>query len=213
MARADRPLLSAPRRRPLNLLMSSLYGGLFCGLGAMAQTAPPAGSPSDVAYTPVQGLSSPLYPRQEADARVGTDYRSAVGRIVLDASENGLPADGVSVVRLTLRLFDRKDQALSGNTRVTLEHSGGRIRLNGARSDEMGPRALDADPAEPGIQIDVRDGVAELELIAPSEAQDVRVRVTAGPAMVLGQISFVPDLRPMIYLPDLQVLDARLHGL
>ncbi len=192
MARAEPRFKLTPRR--LTLLIGSL-----CSLGALAQNAaPPAGSPSDVAYTPVQGLSSPLFPRQPADARPLAQPDSAVARIVVEASADGLPADGISVVRLTLRLWDRQDRPLTGETRVTLEHSGGRIRLPGARTDEMGVRALDADPTQPGIQIDVRNGLAEVELIAPAEAQDVRIRVSAGGELAQGRISFVPDLRPMI---------------
>lgn len=195
MARADRSLRRPVRRRPLTLLV-----GLLCSTGALAQSAAPAGSPSDVRYTPVQGVSSALFPRQPDDARVlGGAVASPVARIVVEASEDGLPADGVSVVRLTLRLFKADGGALDGATRITLEHSGGRIRLPGARTDEFGPRALDADPVEPGVQIDVAaGGLAQVELISPHEAQDVRVRVSAGEQVAQGVISFVPDLRPMI---------------
>lgn len=176
----------------------ALWIALLCSAGALAQTAPPAGSPSDVSYTPVQGLASPLHPRQDADARPFAQAASPVGRIVVEAATNGLPADGQSVVRLTLRLFDRNAQPLADTTTVTFEHSGGRVRLPGARSDEDGPRAQDADRATPGVQVRVRNGVADIELIAPAEAQDVRVRVSAGGEMAQGVISFVPDLRPMI---------------
>jgi hypothetical protein len=89
MARADRRFL----KHPLATLV-----GLLCRTGVLAQTAPPAGSPSDVSYTPVQGLSSPLYPRQDADARPLAALPSAVARIVVEASADGLPADGQSVV-------------------------------------------------------------------------------------------------------------------
>ena len=111
---------------------------------------------------------------------------------------DGLPADGQSVVKLTLRLFDRNGQPLATDATVTIEHSGGRLRLPGGRSDESGPRALDADRATPGVQWRVHAGVAEVELIAPAEAQDVRVRVSAGGELAQGVLHFVPDLRPMI---------------
>jgi hypothetical protein len=48
------------------------------------------------------------------------------------------------------------------------------------------------------VQLQVKGGVAEFELIAPAEAQDVRLRVSAGDEMAQGRIAFVPDLRPMI---------------
>jgi hypothetical protein len=185
------------RHQPL-MPLAALIAALCAG-GALAQNAPPAGSPPDVSYTPVQGLSSALYPRQPADQRpLGAATASAVGRIVVEASANGLPADGQSVVRLTLRLFDRQGRPLADEAMVTVEHSGGRLRFIGARSDEDGTRAQDADRAAPGVQLRVQGGSAELELIAPAEAQDVRLRVSAGGEVAQGQVSFVPDLRPMI---------------
>ena len=189
MARADLRL----KHRPLAALLASMVAG-----GALAQTAPPPGSPADVAYTPVQGTASALFPRQDADARPLPVAASPVGRVVVEAHANGVPADGQSVVRLTLRLFGRDGRPLVDATSVTLEHSGGRLRLPGARSDEFGPRAQDADRAQPGVQLIVRQGLAEVELIAPAEAQDVRVRVSAGGEAAGGVIAFVPDLRPMI---------------
>ena len=189
MARADHSFA----RRPLALLLASLCAG-----GALAQSVPPAGSPSDVNYTPVQGISSALFPRQDADERPLAQAASPVGRVVVEAHANGLPADGQSVVRMTVRLFDRAGRPLTVATTVTLEHSGGRVRLPGARSDEFGPRALDADRVQPGVQLVVQDGLAAFELVAPAEAQDVRVRVSAGGEVASGVIAFVPDLRPMI---------------
>ena len=75
--------------RPLALSIATL-----CAAGALAQTAPPAGSPPDVSYTPVQGLSSPLHPRQEADARPFAVAASPVGRIVVEAGRR-LAAEGL----------------------------------------------------------------------------------------------------------------------
>jgi len=189
MASADRRFLMQPLAAVVSLL---------CSTGVLAQAAPPAGSPSDVSYTPVQGLSSPLFPRQDADARPLAAAPSALARIVVEAGADGLPADGRSVVALTVRLFDRNGQPLAADTLVTIEHSGGRLKLPGARTDESGPRAQDADRALPGVQLLVKGGVAEFELIAPAEAQDVRLRVSAGAEMAQGRIGFVPDLRPMI---------------
>lgn len=180
------------RLRPLVAALAA------CSAGAvLAQPAPP-GSPADVAYTPVQGLASPLLPRQPADARALPAVTSNVGRVLVEASADGVPADGQSVVRLVLRLFDAQGKPLRGEATATIEHSGGRLRLPGARTDETGARALDADRGTPGLQLLVKDGVAELELLAPAEPQDVRVRVSAGGETAQGRIAFVPDLRPMI---------------
>lgn len=186
MARADL------RRRPLALLVGALFGS------AWAQTAPPAGSPADVSYTPVQGPSSALHPRQDGDVRSVAPRLAAVAQVVVEASQDGVPADGVSVVRLVVRLLDAQGRPLRGEVMATVRHSGGRIQLAGARTDEDGPHALDADRALPGVQLPVRDGVAEFELVAPAEPQDVRLEVSAGGELAAGRIAFVPDLRPMV---------------
>ena len=207
MARADRTrrhVGASPKPRTLALLISQAM--LLAG-AAQAQSQAPTSLPTDVRYAPVQGSATALTPRQPgADdldaARVlpqgAYAANAAVGQVLVDVDRNAVPADGQSTVQLTLRLLDRRGQPLSGASFVTVEHSGGRLKLDGARTDEFGPRALDADRAVPGVQIAVKDGLARLTLIAPAEAQDVRLRVTAGSAQASGTISFVPELRPMI---------------
>jgi hypothetical protein len=48
------------------------------------------------------------------------------------------------------------------------------------------------------VQLKVEGGVAEFTLLAPAEAQDVRVRISAGGEEAAGVISFIPELRPMV---------------
>jgi hypothetical protein len=175
-----------------------------------AQTQPPPGTPSDVRYTAPTAGESALHPKQpglDADKprlfrgeQSGVDYaaNANVARIVVEVDRNAVPADGQSPVKLTLRLFDKAGAPIKGTTYATLEHSGGRVLLPGARTDEFGPRRQDADKATPGVQLKVEDGIAEFTLLAPAEAQDVRVRVSAGSEEASGTISFVPDLRPMV---------------
>ncbi|WP_144289978.1 hypothetical protein [Ideonella sp. A 288] len=213
MARADRikGLMAHragryPQPRRLALLVSrALLLPLLAG-AAQAQTQPPAGLPTDVRYTPVLGTASPLLPRQpgdDADAPAllrGEPYaaNAAVEQILVEVDRNAVPADGQSHVQLTVRVFGPDGKPLAGPSFVTIEHSGGRLKLPGARSDEFGSRALDADRAVPGVQVPVANGIAQFTLIAPAEAQDVRIRVTAGKSQASGIISFVPELRPMI---------------
>jgi hypothetical protein len=175
-----------------------------------AQTQPPAGTPSDVRFTSATAGDASLYPRapgQDADKPAvfrgeqnGVDYaaNAAVGRILVEVDRDAVPADGQGPVKLTVRLFDKNGQALKGTVFATLEHSGGRVLLPGARTDEFGPRRQDADRMTPGVQLKVENGLAEFTLLAPAEAQDVRVRITAGSEEAAGTISFVPDLRPMV---------------
>ena len=181
---------------------------------AQAQTQPPAGTPSDVRFTSATAGDASLYPRapgQDADKPAvfrgeqsgkngGVDYtaNATVGRILVEVDRDAVPADGQGPVKLTVRLFDRSGQPLKGTVFATLEHSGGRVLLPGARTDEFGPRRQDADRMTPGVQLKVENGLVEFTLLAPAEAQDVRVRITAGSEEAAGTISFVPDLRPMV---------------
>lgn len=200
--------------RPRRLVAALMLCGLGGALAQPSQTAPPAGPPADVRYTPVAAGDAKLHPRApDEDQRAGAVFRgetagldyaangasSTIGRIVVEVNRNAVPADGQSPVRLTLRLFGRDGQALGPAALVTIEHSGGRLLLPGARTDEFGPRRLDADRTTPGVQLKVdAGGVAEFTLLAPDQAQDVRLRISAGNQTAAGVISFVPDMRPML---------------
>ncbi|MDQ2797178.1 MAG: Ig-like domain-containing protein, partial [Actinomycetota bacterium] len=183
-------------------------------LAAEAQDAPPAGSPSDIRYTPAIGSPSALYPKTpDIDAKPalttsddaslgagGVDFgvNAAVGRIVVEVDRDAVPADGQSPVKIVVRLFDKNGAPLRSPAFVTIEHSGGRVLLAGARTDEFGPRRQDADRTVPGVQLKVHNGLAQFTLLAPFEAQDVRLRVSAGAEEAAGSISFIPELRPMV---------------
>ncbi len=190
---------------------------LLMGLTALSVTAPssaqstaPAGSPADVRYTPVQGTAPVLYPLSNnevgkpkavpTEGAVGADYaaNAAVARLVVEVERNAIPADGQTPVNVKVRVLGRDGQPMQETVFITVEHSGGRLLLSGARTDEFGPRRIDADRTVPGVQIKVENGWAEFKLLAPFEAQDVRLRVTAGSEEASGSISYVPELRPMI---------------
>jgi hypothetical protein len=185
-----------------------------------AQSSPPAGSPTDVRYTAPTASPQALYPRVNDDSQASSvfaagDYaaNAAVGRVVVEADRNAVPADGQSAVRLKIRLYGRDGQPLKGTAFVTIEHSGGRILLPGARTDELGPRRQDADRATPGVQLKVENGQADATLLAPFEAQDVRLRITAGAEEAAGVISFVPEMRDMIAAGLIEgVVNFHRHG-
>ena len=82
---------------------------------------------------------------------------AAVGRIVIEVDRNAVPADGQSPVQVTVRLYDRDGKLLQDDAFATIETSGGRVLLPGARTDELGPRGLDADKVVPGVQLRVED--------------------------------------------------------
>ncbi len=175
-------------------------------LSARAQSAPPAGSPTDVTYTAPTGSERALYPRVPDESAsppqvlAGSEYapNNAIGRLVVEVDRNAVPADGQSMVKVTVRVYGKDGAQLKQRVFITIEHSGGRVLLAGAKTEEFGPRRLDADRAAPGVQVRVDDGVVEFNMLAPSEAQDVRVRITAGAEEAAGVISFVPEMRDMI---------------
>ena len=199
MASADRFLT----RRPVALAAALAVIG-----SAPAHAQAPA-APADAGYTPVSGSDLPLYPLSTTDdatsrldllsgPEAGDPALLRVDRVVVELDRNHVPADGQSAVKVTLRLLDAQGRPVEGRVFATIEHSGGRVLLPRARTDEDGPRGRDADRVTPGVQLAVDGGLAEFHLLAPPDAQDVRLRVFAGGRQVSGEVSFVPDLRPMV---------------
>ncbi len=146
---------------------------------------------------PATALASGSAPRVLAASGLYA-ANATVGRVTVEVEHNALPADGQSATRVTVNLFDHEGQPLQASAMLTVEVSGGRIQLAGAKTDELGPGKLDADPAVPGIQIAIHKGQAQFNLLAPDRPQDVLLRVGAGAAQAEGVISFVPDARQLI---------------
>jgi len=121
-----------------------------------------------------------------------------VGSVIVEIGRDGIPADGQTPTDVKVRLFDLRNQPLRSAAVVTIEVSGGRLQLPNRPTDEAGPGRGDLDRITPGTQMTVENGEASFLLIAPAEAQDVRIRITAGQAVAQGVVSFLPDLREMI---------------
>jgi hypothetical protein len=159
------------------------------------------------------GAGTPLYPMANP-ADVPSDQRSALfkgqsGRVdysanseaahlVVEVDRNGVPADGQTPVGVTLRVLGKDGKALANAVVATIEVSGGRILLPGAKTDELGPDARSADRSTPGVQLEVKNGLAHFRLLAPITPQDVQLRVTVGEQEASGMVSFVPDMRKMV---------------
>ncbi|WP_145478596.1 hypothetical protein [Stenotrophomonas rhizophila] len=188
---------------------------LACALATLPAMAQSVGTPGR--FTPVLGDASTLYPRSPASVDAApAAVRAAAGtldRIVVELDRDGVPADGQSPVHVRVQLLDPSGLPLAGTTYATIENSGGRIRLPGSRTDELGPGALDADKVTPGVQLQVVDGVAEFDLVAPHAPQDVLLRITAGAETAQGSIGFVPEMREMIATGLIEgVVNFRRHG-
>lgn len=185
------------KRQPLRRSALALAMATCLALPALAQDVG-----QSARFTPVLGQGEALYPRSPASTGAGpaiVDASTSLdGRIQVELDRDGVPADGQSAVHVRLQLLDAEGRPLPGRRYATVEHSGGRIRLPGSRTDEFGPGASDADRVAPGIQLEVADGVAEFDLIAPHDPQDVLLRISAGGQAAEGVVSFLPEMRELL---------------
>jgi hypothetical protein len=124
--------------------------------------------------------------------------RGPVRSIELSLPRNDIPADGQTSTPVTIRLIGEDEKPLSGLAIASVEFNGGRVRVPGRLTDESGPDRGDLDRVVPGVQIEVKDGVATFELIAPSQPRDVSLRVTVGSQQVQGVVRFVADKRELV---------------
>lgn len=183
---------------------------LALSLALVPALAPAQNVSGDQRFTPVLGQGTPLFPQSPQVQDTGSqalyaqpgnvDYRvnTGVDRVVVEVDRDGVPADGQSPVHVVVHLYGADGKPLSGEAYATVENSGGRIKLPDGRTDELGPGHLDADKVTPGVQLPVRDGKAEFELLAPHDPQDVLLRVTSGAHSAEGVVGFVPEMREMI---------------
>ena len=182
---------------------------LACALASAGAPALAQNVGSSTRFTPVLGDANTLYPRslvsadappQAVAASGQVDYGSnrGVDRVAVEVDRDGVPADGQTPVHVTVHLLGADGKPLPGKAYATLENSGGRIRLPGSRTDEFGPGAADADKVMPGVQLEVENGVAEFDLVAPHDPQDVLLRITAGGQTAEGSIGFLPEMRELL---------------
>ena len=92
-----------------------------------------------------------------------------LARLRIEVADTTFEADGKTAVPVTVRVEDRSGVPVTARTPLS-------------RSAPATERcaANDLDPVEPGLQIFVEEGRAEVALVAPSEPGDVRVRAVSG---------------------------------
>jgi hypothetical protein len=189
-------------KRRLPLLVATRFGRATFVFGALAAILASASMAQSMVQSTVQSVIDPtsapstVYP----DKNSAVDYarNARVGGVVIEVYQAALVADGLGQSRIAIRLFDKDKQPLRGTVYATIEVSGGRLLLPGAATDEDGPGRRDLDPTTRGVQVRVDNGSAAFTLIAPSEPQDVRLRVTAGEHEASGVLTYVPALRDWI---------------
>ena len=108
----------------------------------------------------------------------------ALARLALDL-EATAPADPNRPIQVGLRLLDGGQRPVLERTMVTLEAVGARWEVP------------DLNPQEPGVQTMVEGGSATLALIAPAQAGEGQIRVSAADLQTQADIIFLPDLRPL----------------
>ncbi|WP_158982707.1 SdrD B-like domain-containing protein [Lysobacter panacisoli] len=172
--------------------------------------ATPATEPVDHRFEPALGTPAALYPQTPSttgepphavevqSGNVDYSVNTDVEIVRVDVDRDGVPADGQSPVHVIVQLLGEDERPLAGERFATIEYSGGRVQLPGGRTDELGPGRLDADRVTPGIQLPVKDGRAEFDLLAPDVPQDVLLRITAGGVAAENTVSFLPEMRDLL---------------
>lgn len=180
---------------PLRSALTSAVLLLPLGL-VLAQTAAPQASrftPLAPGSDPARGPGETALPAPTTSLPLAANWRATSladhGQLVLEAAQDQVSADGRSVVRLTLRLFDRDGQKVTAPTDVTVATTRGRVRLPDAAVDE---------PPRQNLRLSVRGGQAVVELVASHEPGDADLQVQSGNVVVQGRVAMVTERRPMI---------------
>lgn len=186
------------RRSPLMLALQPLLA--MVAVTSMAAGAQQASSVTDKSArnapleAPGFGAVLPAGTLNEGNSNLAGQRRYAtrgpnvalVGEIKLEIEQAAYPADGRTSARLRIRVLDRMGQTLVQPVLITVEASVGELL------------SADVDSIEPGHQIRVENGVAEVTLQSPSQPGDALIRLTAGQTSVEGKLTFLPELRPLL---------------
>ena len=167
---------------------------------AMACTKVTADAPIDP-FTNLPGrFNDPVV--TTAPTHVGEDMLigSGITKIAVDVkglvdAKGMLAADGMSLVPVKVRVLDACGNLVKG--RFVAKVNSGSIRI-APRRDEVG-RLVDSVGKRMGAdEVEVVDGQAQFELIAPPVASDVPLTISIGKKEAKGKIAFAPELRPLI---------------
>ncbi len=109
-----------------------------------------------------------------------------LGRVQILLPNSEQPADGVTPARITVLLTDADGLPVTSRTPLTLEASHGRWQAD------------DLDPREPGTQVFIEGGRGEYVLLPPAEPVTAEIRVSSGALAARAELSFLPDLRPLL---------------
>lgn len=137
-----------------------------------------------------------------APKKVGEDMfpLAGVARIVVEVkglmdAKGMLAADGMSLIPVKVMVLDSCGQPIKGRMIARVRSANVRIAPRKGESAQL----VDSIGKRVGVdEIEVDDGHAQFELIAPPVATDVPLTVSIGKVEAKGQIVFAPELRPLI---------------
>ena len=109
-----------------------------------------------------------------------------LGKLEIIVPTEGSPADGITPVKIKVKLTDVAGVPVTMRTPFTLETSLGRFDVE------------DLNKTEPGDQVFIEGGSAEFLLLPPVEPGQASIRISSGIIKADSRVDFLPDLRPLI---------------
>jgi hypothetical protein len=136
-------------------------------------------------------------PAKVGDSLLAFGAAASVKRIEVSAEKLQVPADSLSLIRITVKLLDAQDKPVAGEVPVLLEATRGRIVAPGQGNTAL-EAAIDRDKTAVGTQAVAKSGEFSFDLVSPGEPGEAIVRVSAGQRQTSLTLNFVPHLREMI---------------
>ena len=123
-------------------------------------------------------------------------------KILMSLSAAKAPANGKSLLKVHIELFDAAGKKLTSTNadpiKLLIETTAGRLQLPGIVKAD-GVAVTEQTVTElTTAEILLTLGEASFYLIAPTDPSDAVLRVSSGAVGVQGEVTFVPDLRPML---------------
>lgn len=109
-----------------------------------------------------------------------------LAKIIVNVNDDGVPADIRNTATIEVLLHDKDGVPVTTPIAVTIESDRGRWLED------------DVQPREPGLQVIVEGGRAELKLAAPDQAGDAHIRAVSGVQSGEAELAFLPPLRDML---------------
>ena len=109
-----------------------------------------------------------------------------LGKLEIIVPTEGAAADGVTPVKIEVKLTDAAGVPVTMRIPFTLETSLGRFDVE------------DLNKTEPGDQVFIEGGSAEYLLLPPVEPGQATIRISSGIIKAEARMDFLPDLRPLI---------------